>query len=158
MPLGGRGTNAREALEASRSRLHDVLILDSDLEGGALYTVCRNIWPRSNPGIIALIRDSGGHCRTAALNAGADDYLTERFVFAESLARVRAVLRRITPRGIGRPDPPRQSRHRFAIPQGLSPRHADHPSDRQRGCRLKVEPTGMRQTAAESAARLEFLL
>jgi two-component system, OmpR family, KDP operon response regulator KdpE len=88
--------DAPQAIEEIHSGSHDVLILDWNIDGD-LYTVCRAIRPRSALGIIALVREGAEHCRIDALNAGADDYLPERFVFAELLARVRAILRRVRP-------------------------------------------------------------
>jgi two-component system KDP operon response regulator KdpE len=91
---------ARQTIEATSSGLHDVLLLDSALDeagaGAGPYELCRAIRPKSDLGIILLSRDPGGQGRIDALNAGADDYVPDRFVFAELLARVRAILRRVT--------------------------------------------------------------
>jgi two-component system, OmpR family, KDP operon response regulator KdpE len=87
---------ARQTIEETSSRLHDVLILDSALDQAGPYELCRSIRPKSDLGIIVLSREDSGQCRIDALNAGADDYVPDRFVFAELLARVRAILRRVT--------------------------------------------------------------
>jgi two-component system KDP operon response regulator KdpE len=91
---------AARAIEETSCGLHDVLLLDSALEGAGPYELCRAIRPKSDLGIILLSRDDSGQRRIDALNAGADDYVLGRFVIAELLARVRAILRRVT-RSIG---------------------------------------------------------
>jgi two-component system KDP operon response regulator KdpE len=90
---------ASEALEETRSGVHELLIVDSCIGGSgnqsSVYDLCRAIRSESDMGIIVLISD-GAHCRIDMLNAGADDYLPEQFVFGELLARVRAILRRVS--------------------------------------------------------------
>ena len=78
------------------SGLFDVLILDGCLEGTPPHELCRAIRLKSDLGIIVLNRDDTGQARIDALNAGADDYVPAPFVLAELLARVRAILRRVT--------------------------------------------------------------
>jgi two-component system KDP operon response regulator KdpE len=90
---------AAQAIEETTSGLHDVLLLDSALEGAGPYEVCRAIRPKSDLGIILLSRDGGGQGRIDALNAGADDYVPDQFAVNELLARVRAILRRVTRAG-----------------------------------------------------------
>jgi two-component system KDP operon response regulator KdpE len=87
---------ADQTLQETCSGLHHVLILDSGLEGMDLYEFCRTIRLKSNLGIIVLAGDDTKQRRIDALNAGADDYLPSPFVLRELLARVRAVLRRVT--------------------------------------------------------------
>jgi DNA-binding response OmpR family regulator len=87
---------ARQTIEETSTGLHDVLLLDSVLDGTGPYELCRAIRPKSNLGIILLSQDQSGQGRIDALNAGADDFVPDRFVFAELLARVRAILRRVT--------------------------------------------------------------
>jgi two-component system KDP operon response regulator KdpE len=87
---------ASQTFEETSSGLYDVLILDSALDGVGPYELCRAIRPKSDLGIILLSRDDSGQGRIDALNAGADDYVPDQFVLAELLARVRAILRRVT--------------------------------------------------------------
>jgi two-component system, OmpR family, KDP operon response regulator KdpE len=91
---------ASQTLAETSSGLHDILLLDSALDGAGAgagpYELCRAIRPKSDLGIILLSRDHSAQGRIDALNAGADDYVPDRFVFAELLARVRAILRRVT--------------------------------------------------------------
>jgi two-component system KDP operon response regulator KdpE len=86
--------NASQALSEVRFGSWDVLILNSDIDADPL-AVCRTIRSDSNLGIIMLVADATDQCGIDALNAGADDYLPARFVFAELLAHVRAILRRV---------------------------------------------------------------
>jgi DNA-binding response OmpR family regulator len=86
---------ASQTIEETSSGLHDVLLLDSVLDGPGPYELCRAIRPKSDLGIILLSRDHSAQGRIDALNAGADDYVPDRFCCAELLARVRAILRRV---------------------------------------------------------------
>ena len=52
--------------------------------------------PKSDLGIILIDRDDTNLGSIDALNAGADDYVPAPFVLAELLARVRAILRRVS--------------------------------------------------------------
>jgi two-component system KDP operon response regulator KdpE len=87
----------REALEMAVSCHPDVILLDlglPDIEG---LQVTREIRKRSQTPIIILsVRDQEAD-KIAALDAGADDYLTKPFGAGELLARLRAVLRRLLP-------------------------------------------------------------
>jgi two-component system, OmpR family, KDP operon response regulator KdpE len=96
--LVAEAETARQTIEETSSGLHDVLLLDSALNGAGIgpYELCRAIRPKSDLGIILLSRDQSGQGRIDALNAGADDLVPDRFIFAELLARVRAILRRVT--------------------------------------------------------------
>lgn len=74
---------------------YDAIILDlmlPDLDG---FEVCRRLRAagRWSPVLMLTARDAVND-RVAGLDAGADDYLTKPFSFAELLARVRALLRR----------------------------------------------------------------
>lgn len=83
----------RGLLEA-RSRKPDLVIVDlglPDMEGMALIRAVRS-W--STVPILILSARSAESDKVAALDAGADDYLTKPFGVAELMARVRALLRR----------------------------------------------------------------
>jgi DNA-binding response OmpR family regulator len=74
---------------------YDLIVLDWLLPGTAGIDVCRQLRRRrlGTPILMLTARDAVED-RVAGLDAGADDYLTKPFVFAELLARVRALLRR----------------------------------------------------------------
>ena len=95
--------NPAQIIQETTGGLHDVLILDASVEGVCEYDLCRTIRPRSDLGIILLIRDNDGQAKIEALEAGADDYLPAPFAPAEFLARVRALLRRVTHTGTRKP-------------------------------------------------------
>jgi two-component system, OmpR family, KDP operon response regulator KdpE len=88
--------SGREALSAAATHKPDVVILDlglPDIEGVEVTRLLRE-WTQI-PIIIVSVRGSEGD-KIAALDAGADDYLTKPFGMGELLARLRAALRRGT--------------------------------------------------------------
>jgi len=87
--------NGAEALEAVVRDRPDVMILDLGLPDvdGAEVTARLREWSRI-PIIILSVRDQEGD-KIAALDAGADDYLTKPFGVGELMARMRVILRRI---------------------------------------------------------------
>ena len=78
-------------------RLHDVIILDVMLPGKPGFQVLREL-RRAKVGtpVLLLTARDAVEDKVQGLDAGADDYLTKPFAFAELLARVRALLRRGT--------------------------------------------------------------
>ena len=90
----GDGT---EALQQATSRLPDVVILDlglPDMEGTDVIAGLRG-WTTAP--IIVLTGRTDQIQKIAALDAGADDYVTKPFGIEELFARMRAVSRRVTP-------------------------------------------------------------
>jgi two-component system, OmpR family, KDP operon response regulator KdpE len=88
--------SGKEALTAAATHKPDVVILDlglPDIEGVEVTRLLRE-WTQV-PIIIVSVRGSEGD-KIAALDAGADDYLTKPFGMGELLARLRAALRRST--------------------------------------------------------------
>jgi two-component system KDP operon response regulator KdpE len=82
------------ALEKIRSARFDLVLLDVNLPGMSGLDVCRAIRGHSEIAIIMLtVRDSEED-KVAALDAGADDYVTKPYSASELLARIRAALRR----------------------------------------------------------------
>ena len=84
-----------EALEAIRANRFDLILLDVNMPGMGGLEACRAIRSGSEVSIIMLtVRDSEQD-KVAALDAGADDYITKPFSTPELLARIRAALRRM---------------------------------------------------------------
>lgn len=87
--------NGQEALTAVAQRQPNIIILDIALgaEPDGL-TVCQRLREWSQTPIIMLSVRSGETSKVAALDAGADDYVTKPFGMEELRARIQAVLRR----------------------------------------------------------------
>jgi len=92
--LAGTG---EEALSLAASNHPDVVVLDLGLPGidGIEVVVGLRGWT-SVPIIVLSVRD-GEADKVAALDAGADDYVTKPFGMDELLARLRAAVRRSLP-------------------------------------------------------------
>jgi two-component system, OmpR family, KDP operon response regulator KdpE len=75
----------------------DVLILDLGLPDMDGVDVIKDIRGQASTPIIVLTADSEESTKVAALDAGADDYITKPFGMDELLARLRAAVRRATP-------------------------------------------------------------
>jgi two-component system KDP operon response regulator KdpE len=84
-------------LAAASSRPPDVVVLDLGLPGIDGVDVVRGLRGWSVVPIIVLSARESQADKVAALDAGADDYVTKPFGMGELLARVRAALRRSTP-------------------------------------------------------------
>jgi DNA-binding response OmpR family regulator len=87
--------SGEEGDEAATVTDYDVIVLDWLLPGKDGMAVCRDLRARgiSTP-ILMLTAKDAVKDRVSGLNAGADDYLTKPFVFAELIARIHALLRR----------------------------------------------------------------
>ena len=89
-----------DGLVQAAQRRPDAILLDlglPDLEGGEVLKRLRE-WTHA-PVIILSVRDREDD-KVAALDAGADDYVTKPFNSAELLARLRAALRHGQPQGV----------------------------------------------------------
>ena len=83
-----------EAMQEAASHHPDVIILDLGLPDMDGTEVTRNLREWSSVPIIVLsVRDHESD-KIAALDAGADDYLTKPFGIGELLARIRVMVRR----------------------------------------------------------------
>jgi two-component system KDP operon response regulator KdpE len=85
---------AADALAAAPLRPPDAVILDLLLPDGSGRDVCRELRTWSTAPIILISAVGDDDEKIAALDAGADDYVTKPFAIGELLARLRAVLRR----------------------------------------------------------------
>jgi DNA-binding response OmpR family regulator len=72
------------------------IVLDLGLPGDDGIQIARVVRERSNVPILMLTGRAGIHERVAGLEAGADDYLVKPFAPEELIARLRAVLRRMS--------------------------------------------------------------
>ncbi|GAB7548048.1 MULTISPECIES: two-component system response regulator KdpE [unclassified Cupriavidus] len=76
------------------TRQPDVVILDLGLPDGDGMTLIREMRTWTEVPVLVLSARSGEDDKIAALDAGADDYLTKPFGVGELIARVRVLLRR----------------------------------------------------------------
>jgi two-component system KDP operon response regulator KdpE len=90
---------AEGALTAAAVNPPDAVILDLVLPDGRGTDVARELRTWSNAPVIMLSVVGDEQEKVAALDAGADDYVTKPFGIDELLARLRAALRRGEPSG-----------------------------------------------------------
>jgi two-component system KDP operon response regulator KdpE len=95
---------AQRALIEAASHKPDLVILDLGLPDADGHEVVRGIRAWSAVPIVVLSARSDERQKIAALDEGADDYVTKPFAAGELLARVRAALRRSArPADVSRP-------------------------------------------------------
>jgi two-component system KDP operon response regulator KdpE len=87
--------SGEEALESLRNNRVDLVLLDMNMPGIGGLEACREIRANSEMAIIMLTVSNSERDKVAALDAGADDYVTKPFSTPELLARIRAALRRL---------------------------------------------------------------
>jgi two-component system KDP operon response regulator KdpE len=90
---------AENALAAAAAHPPAAIILDLVLPDGSGTEVARELRTWSEAPIVVLSAVGDEREKVAALDAGADDYVTKPFSVDELLARLRAVLRRNAPAG-----------------------------------------------------------
>jgi two-component system, OmpR family, response regulator MprA len=90
-------SDGSEALRAIDEKPCDAVVLDVLMPGRNGIDVCRSLRAAGNrvPILILTARDAVPD-RVAGLEAGADDYLVKPFALEELIARLRALLRRIS--------------------------------------------------------------
>ena len=89
-------STAEEALNQVSKQVPDLVILDLAMPEMSGLEVCRRVREFSSVPIIVLSAKGSESDKVAALDLGADDYVTKPFGMDELLARVRAVLRRLS--------------------------------------------------------------
>jgi two-component system KDP operon response regulator KdpE len=87
--------NGEEALGAVRQRPFDLVLLDVNMPGAGGIDACRKIRGIApQTGIVMVTVRDAENDKVAALEAGADDYVTKPFRLRVLIARLRVVLRR----------------------------------------------------------------
>jgi two-component system KDP operon response regulator KdpE len=86
--------NGEDALTGISAEMPDLVLLDMNMPGIDGLETCRHLRSGSDVPIIVLSVRNTEKDKVAALDAGADDYITKPFGMEELLARIRAALRR----------------------------------------------------------------
>lgn len=89
--------DGEEALKLARDKNLDIIILDLMLPKIDGLTVCQMIREFSNIPIVMLTAKTEDMDKIMGLEYGADDYITKPFNILELKARVKAIMRRVTP-------------------------------------------------------------
>lgn len=92
--------NGEDAIKKFADESPDVILLDVMMPKMDGFQVCRKIRAVSNVPIIILTVRGEDFEKIMGLDIGADDYIVKPFSPSEIMARIRAVLRRITPSSI----------------------------------------------------------
>jgi DNA-binding response OmpR family regulator len=90
-------THVHSGQEALRAPEPDVVLLDLGLPDIDGYEVCRTLRARSDVPIIVVTARGEEVDRVVGLELGADDYVVKPFGLRELVARIRAVMRRVSP-------------------------------------------------------------
>jgi two-component system KDP operon response regulator KdpE len=93
----GTAATARSAVASVERLKPDAIVLDLVLPDGSGVEVCTKLRAWTNVPIVVVSAVGEEEEKVAALDAGADDYVTKPFSLAELLARLRAVMRRAEP-------------------------------------------------------------
>jgi two-component system KDP operon response regulator KdpE len=96
---------AREGLAQAAGQNPDIILLDLGLPDGDGIDLTRRIREWARVPIVVISARGQERDKVAALDAGADDYLTKPFGVGELLARMRVALRHAT-RAAGGPEEP----------------------------------------------------
>jgi len=96
---------AREGLAHATGQNPDIILLDLGLPDGDGIDLTRRLREWSRTPIVVISARGQERDKVAALDAGADDYLTKPFGVGELLARMRVALRHAA-RAAGEPDEP----------------------------------------------------
>ena len=91
--------DGEEALEMVRSREYDIVLLDVMLPKVTGFEVCQQIREFSSVPVVMLTAKGDDMDKILGLEYGADDYITKPFNILEVKARIKAIMRRTTPKG-----------------------------------------------------------
>ena len=90
--------DGEEALEMIRNKEYDIILLDVMLPKLDGFEVCQQVREFSNVPIVMLTAKGEDMDKILGLEYGADDYITKPFNILEVKARIKAIMRRTTPR------------------------------------------------------------
>jgi two-component system KDP operon response regulator KdpE len=127
-------TDGARVLQILETEQPDLILLDLMLPSVDGFELCKQIRERSTVGVVVVSARGGDHDKVAALNLGADDYMTKPFSIDELLARITATLRRT------RPAPAEAQSTRVALADGLEMDLASRQVTRD-GTALHLTPT-----------------
>lgn len=90
--------DGEEALEKAKQNAYDIILLDIMLPKLTGFEVCQQIRDFSNVPIVMLTAKGEDMDKILGLEYGADDYITKPFNILEVKARIKAIMRRTTPK------------------------------------------------------------
>jgi two-component system KDP operon response regulator KdpE len=93
-------TDGARALHLLEKERPDIILLDLMLPAVDGFDLCKQVREQSDVGVIVISARGGDRDKVAALNLGADDYMTKPFSIEELLARIAATLRRTRPAAV----------------------------------------------------------
>jgi two-component system, OmpR family, KDP operon response regulator KdpE len=142
------------ALVAAEAHQPDCIVLDLGLPGVDGLEVLRRLRTWTSVPVVVLTAIDGERDKVAALDLGADDYVTKPFGVAELMARIRVALRHVRGAAADRPSVIRAGGISIDLDTKLVTRD---------GTRVRLTPTEYRllETLATNAGRLcthRFLL
>ncbi len=90
--------NGEDALKEVEENKFDIVLLDVMMPKKDGFDVCREVRKFSNVPIIMITARGEDYEKIMGLEIGADDYIVKPFSPREIIARINAILRRITPK------------------------------------------------------------
>ena len=90
--------DGEEALEMAKAKAYDIILLDLMLPKMGGFEVCQQIREFSQVPILMLTAKGDDMDKILGLEYGADDYITKPFYILEVKARMKAIMRRTTPK------------------------------------------------------------
>lgn len=90
--------DGEEALEMIRKKEYDIILLDVMLPKLTGFEVCQQVREFSNVPIVMLTAKGEDMDKILGLEYGADDYITKPFNILEVKARIKAIIRRTSPK------------------------------------------------------------
>lgn len=90
--------DGEEALEKVKAKTYDIVLLDVMLPKLTGFEVCQQIREFSSVPVVMLTAKGDDMDKILGLEYGADDYITKPFNILEVKARIKAIMRRTTPK------------------------------------------------------------